>query len=24
MKKGFDMFGFEAPARDPILDAPDE
>jgi 23S rRNA pseudouridine955/2504/2580 synthase len=24
MKKSFDMFGFEAPARDPILDAPDE
>jgi 23S rRNA pseudouridine955/2504/2580 synthase len=24
MKKSFDMFGFEPPARDPILDAPDE
>jgi 23S rRNA pseudouridine955/2504/2580 synthase len=24
MKTSFEMFGFEAPARDPILDAPDE
>ncbi len=24
MKKSFDMFGFETPARDPIEDAPDE